>query len=63
MEYKPQLSSPKVRPRLIIHGGAGNITPATLPPEKYQAYRAALLSIVRSRFPVQSVLIRGHGVA
>lgn len=46
MEYKKQDSSAKTSPRLIIHGGAGNIQPATLPPEKYTAYREALLTIV-----------------
>ncbi|KAK1782326.1 nucleophile aminohydrolase [Copromyces sp. CBS 386.78] len=57
MEYKPQpqpswASSPshvervRVQPRLIIHGGAGNITPASLGPELYAAYRSSLLTIV-----------------
>ncbi|EAA30932.1 N-terminal nucleophile aminohydrolase [Neurospora crassa] len=49
MEYKPQPSSPtrvQVQPRLIIHGGAGNITPASLGPERYVAYRSSLLTIV-----------------
>lgn len=49
MEYKRQESSARTLPRLIIHGGAGNIQPATLPPEKYTAYREALLTIVRIR--------------
>jgi L-asparaginase len=50
MEYIPQTpSSPslKLQPRLIIHGGAGNITPATLTPERYAEFRTALLTIVR----------------
>jgi hypothetical protein len=54
MEYKPQLTSPpnsQLQPRLIIHGGAGNITPATLTPERYAEFRTALLTIVRSPFP------------
>lgn len=38
---------PKIKPRLIIHGGAGNITPANLPSERYREYRNSLLSIVR----------------
>ncbi|KAK3401746.1 putative 20S proteasome subunit alpha type 2 [Sordaria brevicollis] len=47
MEYKPQpQSSVRVQPRLIIHGGAGNITPASLGPELYVAYRSSLLTIV-----------------
>lgn len=45
MKYKRQTREPKTAPRLIIHGGAGNTTPATLPPEKYAAYREALLTI------------------
>ncbi|KAI0376445.1 N-terminal nucleophile aminohydrolase [Hypomontagnella monticulosa] len=48
MEYKqqPENVAPQIKPRLIIHGGAGNITPDTLGPEKYEQYRRALLSIV-----------------
>ncbi|KAB5543117.1 putative 20S proteasome subunit alpha type 2 [Coniochaeta sp. 2T2.1] len=47
MEYKrPQHHQPPITPRLIIHGGAGNIKPSTVPPEKWAAYRASLLSIV-----------------
>lgn len=47
MEYKlQQPESPKLQPRLIIHGGAGNITPANLPPDRYREYREALLTIV-----------------
>ncbi|KAK4043322.1 nucleophile aminohydrolase [Parachaetomium inaequale] len=47
MEYKRQQPSPpKLQPRLIIHGGAGNITPATLTPERYAEFRAALLTII-----------------
>ncbi|KAI1847495.1 hypothetical protein JX266_006347 [Neoarthrinium moseri] len=44
MDYKPQVST--VKPRLIIHGGAGNIRPETMSPEKYAQYREALLTIV-----------------
>jgi hypothetical protein len=47
MEYKQQPSPAKVQPRLIIHGGAGNITPATLTPERYAEFRTAMLTIVR----------------
>jgi L-asparaginase len=45
MEYKLQPVTTK--PRLIIHGGAGNIQPSKLTPEKYAQYREALLTIVR----------------
>lgn len=41
-----QQSTPKVKPRLIIHGGAGNIHRNTYPPEKFQAYRRTLVDIV-----------------
>ncbi|KAI1777218.1 N-terminal nucleophile aminohydrolase [Hypoxylon cercidicola] len=59
MEYKRQLAAPQVKPRLIIHGGAGNITPEKLGPEKYKQYRHALLTIVSKadtymRTPVSS---------
>ncbi|KAF9880711.1 WD repeat domain-containing protein [Colletotrichum karsti] len=47
MEYKRQSpTAVKVKPRLIIHGGAGNIKPANLAPPQYAEYRAALLTIV-----------------
>ncbi|TAQ86985.1 hypothetical protein B7494_g4688 [Chlorociboria aeruginascens] len=44
MDYKKP--SPHITPRLIIHGGAGNILPANLPPEKYKAYHDSLLRIL-----------------
>jgi L-asparaginase len=36
----------RFKPRLIIHGGAGNILRDKVSPEKYEAYRHALLTIV-----------------
>ncbi|RMY84497.1 hypothetical protein D0862_11406 [Hortaea werneckii] len=44
MNEKP----PLIRPRLIIHGGAGNITRTNLPPDLYSTYRQALLKILHS---------------
>ncbi|KAK7932713.1 L-asparaginase precursor [Apiospora marii] len=41
MHYK----TPKAVPRLIIHGGAGNIQPDNMSSEKYRQYREALLTI------------------
>ncbi|GKT60053.1 L-asparaginase precursor [Colletotrichum tofieldiae] len=47
MEYKRQSPAAfKVKPRLIIHGGAGNIKPSNLAPPEYEAYRRALLTII-----------------
>ncbi|KAK0628784.1 nucleophile aminohydrolase [Bombardia bombarda] len=47
MEYKQQpQAAPHVKPRLIIHGGAGNLKPANLPPKLYREYRETLLTIV-----------------
>ncbi|WYZ41294.1 hypothetical protein EsH8_V_000189 [Colletotrichum jinshuiense] len=47
MEYKRQdPTAVKVKPRLIIHGGAGNIKPSNLAPPEYEGYRHALLTIV-----------------
>jgi len=40
-------ASVKVRPRIIIHGGAGNIKPQAMTEDYYQKYRESLLSIVR----------------
>ncbi|POS68839.1 L-asparaginase [Diaporthe helianthi] len=39
-------SSPRIKPRLIIHGGAGNIKPTNLTPERYEAVRASLLGMI-----------------
>lgn len=44
MEYKTPSSN--ITPRLIIHGGAGNILPSNLPPPKYKAYHDSLLRIL-----------------
>lgn len=44
MEYK-RVSLP-IPPRLIIHGGAGNILPGNLPPDKYRLYHDSMLSIL-----------------
>jgi L-asparaginase len=38
----------RVRPRIILHGGAGNITRETIPPERLVAFRTSLLSILKS---------------
>ncbi|KJZ73760.1 hypothetical protein HIM_06878 [Hirsutella minnesotensis 3608] len=53
MEYEKQQQplsawSTGIKPRIIIHGGAGNIQRRNFPPEKYEQYRAALLATVRS---------------
>ncbi|UNI18078.1 hypothetical protein JDV02_004371 [Purpureocillium takamizusanense] len=53
MEYKQQLPEPattrvRIKPRIIIHGGAGNIRRKGYPPGKYEEYRHALLTIVRN---------------
>lgn len=37
-----------IKPRIIIHGGAGNISPTNLPPPLYEAHRQALLKILSS---------------
>ncbi|KAH8667076.1 nucleophile aminohydrolase [Xylariales sp. PMI_506] len=44
MEYASPTA--KVKPRLIIHGGAGNLRPDQVTPEKYAAFRRSLLTIV-----------------
>lgn len=49
MEYKKQAAaSPQFQPRLVIHGGAGNIVRRGFPEDKYQAFRASLIRIVRA---------------
>ena len=50
MDYKTQLGPKEtkvvVQPRIIIHGGAGNILPSNLPKEKYLAFADGLLRIL-----------------
>ncbi|KAI0104970.1 L-asparaginase precursor [Nemania sp. FL0031] len=41
-------AAPKVKPRVIIHGGAGNIKRETMSADQYQQYRRSLLSIITS---------------
>ncbi|SMR50877.1 unnamed protein product [Zymoseptoria tritici ST99CH_1E4] len=41
------LKSSRIEPRLILHGGAGNITPDNLPPQAQKEYREALFGILR----------------
>jgi L-asparaginase len=42
----PGLTRPKVTPRIIIHGGAGNITKQTIPKGRYNEYEASLRGIL-----------------
>lgn len=42
------MAQPHITPRIILHGGAGNITRSTIPKEKYDAYQASLLRILSS---------------
>lgn len=42
------MSSSTFKPRLIIHGGAGNITRKNLYPRAWEVYSSALLTIHRS---------------
>ncbi|KAI1436499.1 L-asparaginase precursor [Xylaria sp. CBS 124048] len=44
----PSKAPPKVQPRIIIHGGAGNIQRRTTDPDQYQQHRHSLLSIITS---------------
>jgi L-asparaginase len=46
MEYKRLNTPARGTPRLIIHGGAGNIRPEAMTRESYLAYRTSLLNIV-----------------
>lgn len=61
MEYQSQPpASIKVKPRIVIHGGAGNIQRKSLPAETYQEYRSALLSIVGTSQLVSSACVKAH---
>lgn len=46
MQYAQPEKARPIPPRIIIHGGAGNITRDNLPDKSYQQYRHALLSIL-----------------
>ncbi|KID77844.1 Isoaspartyl peptidase [Metarhizium brunneum] len=49
MQYEkqpPPSETRKTQPRIVIHGGAGNIVRANFPQDKYNAYRDALLAII-----------------
>lgn len=51
MPPPPQPFSEKpsaVKPRIILHGGCGNITRDNLPPKLWQAYKSSLLSILHN---------------
>lgn len=61
MEYKRLQSSPQIKPRLIIHGGAGNIKPTNLTPERYEAVRRSLLGMVCTSY--NSIQAMVHAVA
>ena len=37
-----------IKPRIFIHGGAGNISRENLPPRAYEAYKASLLAVLQS---------------
>ncbi|KAF2025578.1 L-asparaginase precursor [Setomelanomma holmii] len=42
----PPKPSGLIKPRIIIHGGAGNITRTTVPRDRYDAYHTSLLRIL-----------------
>jgi L-asparaginase len=42
------INSSNIQPRIIIHGGAGNISRDNLTPAAYEAYRKSLLSVLSS---------------
>ncbi|TID21015.1 gb [Venturia nashicola] len=47
-----QRSDPHIQPRIIIHGGAGNIHRENLSKESYEAYKASLLRILSQVSPL-----------
>lgn len=49
--------SSNIKPRTIIHGGAGNISRSTVPPDREKAYRASMLNIIAS---AHALLEQGH---
>ncbi|KAL8797757.1 MAG: hypothetical protein Q9195_000109 [Heterodermia aff. obscurata] len=51
------MNKPSIQPRLIVHGGAGAISRANLPPESYARYAAKLRSVNAETLR----LLRDHG--
>lgn len=47
MQYAIQQKPRPIAPRIIIHGGAGNITRENLPPSSYKQYRHGLLDVLQ----------------
>ncbi|KAF2680828.1 L-asparaginase precursor [Lentithecium fluviatile CBS 122367] len=47
-------SQPQIRPRIIIHGGAGNITRQSISKDRYDAYQTSLRKILASSADVLS---------
>ena len=39
-----------IQPRVIIHGGAGNIKPENLPPKSYDAYKTSILEVLTKAY-------------
>ena len=39
-----------IQPRIIIHGGAGNIKPENLPPKSYDAYKTSILEVLTKAY-------------
>ncbi|KAF2713961.1 L-asparaginase precursor [Pleomassaria siparia CBS 279.74] len=54
MQLSPH-SRPKVQPRIIIHGGAGNITKQTISKQRYAAFEASLRRILASSAALLSI--------
>jgi L-asparaginase len=48
MNYESPSIQPKITPRIIIHGGAGNITRQSMSKERYTAYQTSLRRILAS---------------
>ena len=49
-----------VKPRIIIHGGAGNITRQNLPPERLEEYKASLTNVLKE---ASEMLAKSHMTA
>jgi L-asparaginase len=51
----PSMSNSRITPRIIIHGGAGNITKTSLPRERYNTYRESLTRILNQAADVLAI--------
>jgi L-asparaginase len=54
-EHRNSEATGPIKPRIIIHGGAGNLTKTSIPRDRYDAYRASLNRILSNSTKMLSI--------